>query len=89
MQDHRTNFVLPPGAEQKAKDQTGEDSIVFQAQFSDYFNRRRCVRRSDPWYYLEERAESRMDAPRDHVHQLFRRSVSEDVEELDSTADYI
>ena len=30
----------------------------------------------------------RMDAPRDHVHQLFRGSVSEDVEELDPTADY-
>lgn len=88
-QDRRTYLVLPPRAKQEAKDQTGKDSIMSQAQFFNDVNRRRCVRGRGPRYYSEEHAEPRMDAPRNHVHQLHRRSVPEDAEELDLAADYI
>lgn len=89
MQDRRTNILLSSGPEQEAENQTGEDTIMSEAQFFDYSNCRRRCRRCDPWYNPEEHTDARMVISRDHVHQLPRRPVSEDAEKLDLAADYI
>ena len=60
-----------------------------QAQLVDDIDCDWCVRRCGPRYYLEKPANSRMDAARDHVHQLHRRSVSQNAEEFDFTAYHI
>lgn len=89
MQNRGTNFVLSSRTEQEAEDQTGEDSSMSQTQFPDHSDSWRSVWRRDPRYYPAEHADPRMDTPRDHVHQLHRRSISEDAKELDLAADYI
>lgn len=89
MQNYRTNLVLPSGAKQEAANQAREGSIVPQAQLVDDIDCDRCIRRCGPRYYLEKPANSRMDAARDHVHQLHRRSVSKNAEEFDFTAYHI
>ena len=48
----RTSYY--PKSRTKAKDQTGEDSIMFSGYILWYFDRGRCVREEWSWYYLED-----------------------------------